>query len=136
MSFFETVRNFLKSTWEENFGSFQYSSQLANDHVANLASLENENTITDIATNIGMEEIVIGELFDENGRDMNDPYINPGVDIVVDESYHGIDHGLGIANPDHEDDMSSYEGDNGVNDLFAGSFDGDMNDFGGGTNDF
>ena len=32
--------------------------------------------------------------------------------------------------------MSSYEGDNGVNDLFAGSFDGDMNDFGGGTNDF
>ncbi|MFC0187271.1 hypothetical protein ACFFJY_03180 [Fictibacillus aquaticus] len=31
---------------------------------------------------------------------MHDPYINPGVDIVVDESYHGIDHGMGIANPD------------------------------------
>ncbi|MBY0221588.1 hypothetical protein [Sporosarcina aquimarina] len=25
--------------------------------------------------------------------DMHDPYINPGVSIVVDESYHGIDHG-------------------------------------------
>ncbi|WP_182102484.1 hypothetical protein [Niallia taxi] len=23
-----------------------------------------------------------------------DPYQNPGVDIVVDESYHGIDHGM------------------------------------------
>lgn len=25
--------------------------------------------------------------------DMHDPYNNPGVSIVVDESYHGIDHG-------------------------------------------
>ncbi|EGQ26794.1 hypothetical protein HMPREF9372_1185 [Sporosarcina newyorkensis 2681] len=25
--------------------------------------------------------------------DMHDPYINPGVSIVVDEPYHGIDHG-------------------------------------------
>ncbi|WP_342536922.1 hypothetical protein [Sporosarcina sp. FSL K6-3508] len=29
----------------------------------------------------------------QNHIDMHDPYINPGVSIVVDESYHGIDHG-------------------------------------------
>ncbi|VEF46575.1 Uncharacterised protein [Bacillus freudenreichii] len=30
---------------------------------------------------------------DQMQRDMHDPYLNPGQDIVVDESYHGIDHG-------------------------------------------
>lgn len=33
-----------------------------------------------------------------------DPYTTPGVDILVDEGYHHIDHGLGIANPDHHND--------------------------------
>lgn len=28
-----------------------------------------------------------------SGHDPHDPYTNPGLDIVVDESYHGIDHG-------------------------------------------
>lgn len=27
-------------------------------------------------------------------EEMHDPYLNPGQDIVVDESYHGIDHGM------------------------------------------
>ncbi|MFD1706893.1 hypothetical protein ACFSCZ_09135 [Siminovitchia sediminis] len=30
---------------------------------------------------------------DQMLRDMHDPYLNPGQDIVVDEVYHGIDHG-------------------------------------------
>jgi hypothetical protein len=29
----------------------------------------------------------------QSGHDPHDPYTNPGLDIVVDESYHGIDHG-------------------------------------------
>jgi len=33
-------------------------------------------------------------------NDMHDPYKTPGVDMIIDESYHGIDHGMGIANPD------------------------------------
>lgn len=33
--------------------------------------------------------------------DLWDPHLNPGTDIVVDETHHGLDHGLGIANPDH-----------------------------------
>lgn len=37
---------------------------------------------------------------DVTGDDLFDPYTNPGTDILVDESYHGIDHGLGIAHPD------------------------------------
>ncbi|SES90243.1 hypothetical protein SAMN05216389_103115 [Oceanobacillus limi] len=32
----------------------------------------------------------------QSGHDPHDPYTNPGLDIVVDESYHGIDHGSGI----------------------------------------
>lgn len=33
------------------------------------------------------------EFMEQQMRDMHDPYLNPGQDIVVDESYHGIDHG-------------------------------------------
>lgn len=33
-------------------------------------------------------------------RDMHDPYLNPGQDHVVDETYHGIDHGM-----DHHHDF-------------------------------
>lgn len=31
-------------------------------------------------------------------QDMHDPYKNPGLDLVIDEHYHGIDHGM-----DHHD---------------------------------
>lgn len=40
-------------------------------------------------------------LLQQQQHDLHDPYKTPGVDIVVDESYHGIDHGMGMANPDH-----------------------------------
>ncbi|ADH97764.1 hypothetical protein [Salisediminibacterium selenitireducens] len=42
--------------------------------------------------------------FQKEMNDSHNPYVNPGQDIIVDESYHGIDHGIGIANPsDHHD---------------------------------
>ena len=58
----------------------------------------------------------------EDMRHMSDPYENPGMDLVVDESFHGIDHGMGIANPEH-----NFEG---MNDSFFGSSDDSF--FGGG----
>lgn len=39
-----------------------------------------------------MEQEEMNHLLDE--FDPFDPYTNPGTDIVVDECYHGIDHGL------------------------------------------
>ena len=30
---------------------------------------------------------------DQNLAEISDPYIQPGLDICVDESFHGIDHG-------------------------------------------
>lgn len=33
-------------------------------------------------------------------RQINDPYMTPGLDAGIDEAYHGIDHGMGIANPE------------------------------------
>ena len=45
-------------------------------------------------------------------RQMNDPYMTPGLDAGIDEAHHGIDHGMGIANPEH-----NYEG---MNDSFFG----------------
>lgn len=45
-----------------------------------------------------------GERYGEDGaaelaRQMSDPYRTPGVDLVVDEHYHGIDRGMGYVNP-------------------------------------
>lgn len=45
------------------------------------------------------EQIQINEWM----RQIHDPYLNPGLDHVVDETVHGIDHGIGIANPVHHD---------------------------------
>ena len=55
-------------------------------------------------------------------RQMNDPYMTPGLDAGIDEAYHGIDHGMGIANPEH-----NFEG------MDSGFFGGaDYSFFGGG----
>lgn len=43
-------------------------------------------------------------------RRMSDPYETPGLDAGVDEAYHGIDHGMGIANPSHNDHDSGFGG--------------------------
>ena len=37
-------------------------------------------------------------------QQMNDPFMTPGLDAGIDEAYHGIDHGLGIANPECMDE--------------------------------
>ncbi len=55
-------------------------------------------------------------------RQMNDPFMTPGLDAGIDEAYHGIDHGMGIANPEH-----NYEG---MDDSFFGGSDDSF--FGGG----
>lgn len=57
---------------------------------------------------------------------MQDPYINPGLDHVIDEHYHGIDHGLGIADPNHFDHGHDHSMDHNMND-FGSSFDNNHN---------
>ena len=86
----------------------------------------------------------IAELFMEDTcqqemmRHMSDPYENPGTDLVVDESYHGIDHGMGIVTPEHSFEHTDDSFFGGLADsLFGGSDDGlfggsDDNLFGGG----
>ena len=53
-------------------------------------------------------------------RQMNDPYMTPGLDAGIDEAHHGIDHGMGIANPEHnfEGMDSGFFG--GADDSFFG----------------
>ena len=70
----------------------------------------------------------------ETIRQMNDPYITPGLDAGIDEAYHGIDHGMGIANPEHnfesiDDGFFGSSSDDG----FFGSSDDSF--FGGGSDD-
>lgn len=50
-----------------------------------------------------------------------DPYLHPGTDIVVDEVYHHIDHGMGIAEPELQHDHAF---DSGMADLDMGGFGG------------
>lgn len=71
-----------------------------------------------------------------NEFDHFDPYTNPGVDLVVDEHYHGIDHGLDndhfhddFANDFHDDFDYGFDNDFG-NDFGHNDF--DNNSFGGG----
>lgn len=40
-----------------------------------------------------MYQMHVDEQMEQMHRDMHDPYLNPGQDFVVDEVYHGIDHG-------------------------------------------
>ncbi len=56
-------------------------------------------------------------------RQMNDPFVTPGLDAGIDEAHHGIDHGMGIANPEHifEHTDESFFG--GLADSFFGSSD-------------
>ncbi len=70
-------------------------------------------------------------------QQMNDPYMTPGLDAGIDEAYHGIDHGMGIANPEYMDDDcfgsssdDSFFGSDS-DDSFFGS-DSDDSFFGGG----
>ncbi|SMB83540.1 hypothetical protein SAMN00017405_1056 [Desulfonispora thiosulfatigenes DSM 11270] len=73
-----------------------------------------------------MEQEDMNHLLDE--FDPFDPYTNPGIDIVIDESYHGIDHGLD--NDFHDDFDYGFDNDSFDNTNFD-------NDFGGGFgNDF
>ena len=67
-------------------------------------------------------------------RQMNDPFITPGLDAGIDEACHGIDHGMGIANPEHnfEGMHDSFFG-NCSDDSFFGSSDSSF--FGGGSDD-
>src|SRR5690606_27223323 len=40
--------------------------------------------------------------------DLHDPHLHPGLDIVVDETYHGIDHGSSFHDTsDHHSDFGS-----------------------------
>ncbi len=55
-------------------------------------------------------------------QQMNDPFMTPGLDAGIDEAYHGIDHGMGIANPECMDE--SFCG----NDLDDGFFGSDSDD--------
>lgn len=86
---------------------------------------------------------------------LSDPYQNPGQDAIVDETYFGIDEGLGIANPEQDtaddlasdtsfdslDDSSSFDSWDSGDDSWSSSDDSwdcggsDSWDFGGG-NDF
>lgn len=53
-------------------------------------------------------------IFNDDGYDANDPYLNPGVDPLIDETYHGMDRGMGIVNPpddfhDHHDHHDHHD---------------------------
>ncbi len=71
-------------------------------------------------------------------RQMNDPFMTPGLDAGIDEAHHGIDHGMGIANPEHnfegmDDSFFGNSGDSffgGADDSFFGGADDSF--FGGG----
>lgn len=62
-----------------------------------------------------MEQEEINQLMDE--FDPFDPYTNPGTDLVVDEYYHGIDHGL---DNDHFNDSFHHHDFGGGFDNFGG----------------
>lgn len=65
-------------------------------------------------------------------QQMNDPFMTPGLDAGIDEAYHGIDHGMGIANPEHNfESMDDGFFGSSSDDSFFGS-DSDDSFFGGG----
>ncbi len=79
----------------------------------------------------------------ETIRQMNDPYITPGLDAGIDEAYHGIDHGMGIANPECMDDgfwggdsYDSYFGSDSDDSFFGSGSDDSFFGGGCGGNDF
>ncbi|WP_031516238.1 hypothetical protein [Desulfofalx alkaliphila] len=49
-------------------------------------------------------QLIDQQQLDELMNQIHDPYLNPGLDLLVDESFHGIDHGLGIADHHHHSD--------------------------------
>lgn len=69
----------------------------------------------------------------ERVEHLYDPYQNPGQDLIVDETYHHIDHGLGVADFGHDFDHGFDHGfDHDFGHDFDHGFDHDFgHDFGG-----
>ena len=85
--------------------------------------MEDDDMMWQMQNGIMMQQMMDNDMEEMNR--MSNPYLTPGLDIVVDECAHGIDHGLGIANPEHNfeamDDNSFWSSDDG---LFGGGFGG------------
>ncbi len=84
--------------------------------------------------------VMVQQMMDNDLEEMNrmsNPYLTPGLDIIVDECAHGIDRGAGIVNPEHNfeamDDSFLGSSDDG---LFGGSDDSFFGGGFGGGDDF
>ena len=86
-----------KAMESAKMNSFDSPAFLSNDTAGSFDDLE------DMMLQQQMDDQL---LMDQQMRDMHDPYLNPGQDIVVDESYHGIDHGA-----DHSFDSGGHHND-------------------------
>lgn len=121
----------LDSTSFDYSAPFEYSSTIDFD-----STIIDFDSTTNNFDNMNNEYMHDHQEYDHS---LHDPYQNPGMDIVVDESYFGIDHGLGIANPDHNDSYDSFDDfDTGMDNSFGMDNDLSMgNDFGcGGMDSF
>ena len=73
-----------------------------------------------------MDQEMLHQQMDQEIAEMSDPYIHAGLDICVDESFHGIDHGgLQDLADSHDDGFFS-------NDFFSNDDWGCGGGFGGG----
>ena len=130
MFIFEKLQNFFTSLFSAP--SVPFDPPTAEDSIsfAEPSLLFEQNALDQsIPDEISFQDPVINAA----DMDMSNPYTHPGIDLVVDESYHGIDHGLGIANPEstHCDDFIADSGtDNSFfDDSSMHSLDNDLNNF-------
>ena len=110
MSFFEEIMNFLGFGNQENQDD-AVREQLENDMHQNL--MEQQNAMEEAQRELDtMEQEAMMRQIEHD----TNPYENPGMDTVVDESYFGIDEGLGIVNPDYGDMDNNNSFDDAWND--------------------
>ncbi|MEB1806635.1 MAG: hypothetical protein LPK26_04990 [Bacillaceae bacterium] len=77
------------------------SYRILSDKSLRVENIFNKSTVGSASTASFLANDPFGDNYDDLLNDLSDPYKTPGIDLNIDESYHGIDHGLGITNPDN-----------------------------------
>ncbi len=70
-----------------------------NEHLGGMTHHSDQMLETQLENQSQLAQERTRQLTDQKLERTRDPYVNPGIDQVVDETHNGIDHGLGIANP-------------------------------------
>lgn len=118
MSFLDKIFSWFRNDDNTVNQSDIISQQLDDDALLQERIIQqiNDDNIQQDIFNQQIEDIITQQVEHE----MN-PYERPGMDTVVDETYFGMDEGLGISNPDIYEDINndSYLDDSWSNDSFS-----------------